>query len=248
MEIKVVIKRRKPGQPSEAETRRQRLQTQTLTAEERYIEELIESRESGHVEPYVRGSPQVARWYAKQLGVIAWIAGSPPADVPNLTIQQQLRPGGSQYGYFTLYSLEQMESRLLQIMKTLRVGRLFICTAASPITTGIHYIRGHGTETTVTNIVWTMNRSGSYVPHVLIVPTRIGDKTFSRVLGHSVQFITDNRIGPGSTIRICQAGTSGPIIDAVLACEDPVLPTPIRTSGRCLKAASKAVHRPAICK
>jgi hypothetical protein len=243
MEIKVVIKRRKPGQPTEAEARRQRLQSDKLSAEERYIEELMESRSNGQSDQHVSGSPQVAKWYARlQFGMIAWIAGEPPKEVPDLTAQQQLRPGGSQYGYFTLYSLEQMESRLQQIMKTLRIGRLFVCAASSPITTGIHYVRGYGVVATVTDIVWTLNRSGDYVPQVLIVPTRIGDKAFNRVTGHSIQFITDNRLGPGSTIRICQAGNSSPVIDTVLSCEDPVLPPPLK------RIKVKAVHRPAICK
>jgi hypothetical protein len=224
MEIKVVIKRRKPGQLSEAETRRQRLQSQTLTPDERYIEELINARDTGQPEHNVGGSPQIGRWYAKQSGIIAWVAGPPPADVPDLTIQQQLR-SGPQHGYFTLYSLEQMESRLQQIMKTLRLNKLFICAANKPPSTGIHYIRGQGTIATVTEIAWTLNRTGSYIPQILIVPTKIGDKTFTRVTGHSIKFISDNRIGPGSVVRICQAGTSQPIIDAVIACEDPVLPT-----------------------
>jgi hypothetical protein len=246
MEIKVVIKRRKPGQPMEAEARRQRLQSDKLSAEERYIDELMESRSNGQADQHVSGSPQVAKWYAKQtvsqFGMVAWIAGEPPREVPDLTAQQQLRPGGPQYGYFTLYSLEHMESRLQQIMKTLKIGQLFICAAASPITTGIKYIRGYGLVAKVTDVVWTLNRSGDYVPQIIIVPTRIGDKAFNRVTGHSIQFITDNRIGPGSTIRICQAGNSSPVIDAVLSSEDPILPPPLKRSK------VKAVHRPAICK
>ncbi len=246
MEIKVVIKRRKPGQMPEAEARRQRLQSDKLSAEERYIEELYESRSAHQSDKYVSGSPQVANWYARQtvlqFGMIIWIAGEPPEAQPGLTAQQQIRPGGPQYGYFTLYSLEQMETRLQQIMKTLKVQRLFICSATAPLTTGIHYIRGYGMVATVTDIVWTMNRKGDYVPQVLIVPVRSGDKAFNRINGHSIHFITDNRLGPGSTIRICQAGSCAPIIDAVLSSEDPVLPPPLK------RLKIKATHRPAICK
>jgi hypothetical protein len=249
MELKVVIKRRKPGAPSEAEARRQRL-AQNLTQEERYIEEMIDARESGNNPYYVSGSPQVAHWYAKQLGMMIWIDGQTSefstgktsefstgktsefstgktSDVGKASEGQiQHQVGKAQHGFFQLYSLEQMEFRLQQIMKTLRLDRLFICQANQPPSSGITYMRGLGTKTTVTSVSWTFNRAGKLIPQVLIQPTRIGNKIFSRVMGHNARFIIENGLGPGAQVRICQVANIQPIIDAVLASEEPALPKP----------------------
>lgn len=207
MELKVVIKRRKPGAPSESEARRQRLQANKLSVEERYIEELIDARESGRVDPFTSGSPQVARWYAKQYGMMLWIAGTVCGEGPiqHLVGRQQL------HGFFQLYSLEQMEARLIQIMKTIKVDRLFICRANQPPSAGIMYMRGYGIQGTVTGVSWALNRAGHLIPHVMV-----GTK---RLLGHNARFILDNGIGVGAQVRF-----SGTTIDVVLASEEPALP------------------------
>ncbi len=186
---------------------------------------MIDARESGNNPYYVSGSPQVARWYAKQLGMMIWIAGkAPECKAPEAQIQHQV--GKQQHGFFQLYSLEQMEVRLQQIMKTLRLDRLFICQANQPHSAGITYMRGLGTNTTVTGVSWTLNRGGNLIPQILIQPTRIGNKTLNRVTGHNARFIMENGIGPGAKVRICEAPNTKPIIDAVLASEEPAMPKP----------------------
>lgn len=222
MDIKVVIRRRKPGTLSESEARSQRL-TQNLTQEERYIEELIDARENGRDDPFTSGSVQVARYYAKQLGIMLWIDGCVPTGEGPI---QHLVGRNQVHGFFQLYSLEQMEARLQQIMKTIKVDQLFVCQANQPPHAGITYMRGYGQKTTVTNITWALNRAGKLIPQVLIQPIKIGGRTFNKVTGHHVRFIATNGIGPGAQVRICQAGQSKPIIDAVLASEEPALPEP----------------------
>ena len=220
MDIKVVIKRRKPGALSEFEERRRRLGLD-LPPEERYIEELFDSRECDCVDPFISGGPQVAQWYATQLGMIMWIDGQPPngkEQIQHLVGRQQL------HGFFQLYSLEQMEFRLQQIMKTIKADRLFICQANRPSYAGIMYMRGYGVQATVKEVSWALNRSSKLIPQVIIQPIRINGRVINRVTGHNAYFIINNGIGPGAQVRVCQTGATKPIIDAVLAKEEPSMP------------------------
>jgi len=67
-------------------------------------------------------------------------------------------------------------------------------------------------ETEVIGIEWSVSKDSFYKPVILIEPVYIGGVTISRCSGFNARFIYDNKIQPGSIVKIHRAGDVIPTI------------------------------------
>ncbi|AYV77039.1 MAG: NAD-dependent DNA ligase [Barrevirus sp.] len=81
---------------------------------------------------------------------------------------------------------------------------------------------------TVKDIEWSVTRLGYIKPVVKIVPTKLVGVTISNVTAHNAKYVVDNKLGPGSVIKIVRSGDVIPYILEVLkpsTSGKPKLPT-----------------------
>jgi DNA ligase (NAD+) len=80
--------------------------------------------------------------------------------------------------------------------------------------------------TTVIDVKWRfMNRYGTLIPVVHVIPTNIIGNTINKATGHNAKFIITNKIGIGSIIEIKSCGDVIPGIVRCIEPRDPILPT-----------------------
>lgn len=72
-----------------------------------------------------------------------------------------------------------------------------------------------GTETKVKDIVWEGSRLGKFTPVVYIEPVDLSGATIRKVTGFNYQFLIDNCVGIGSSIRVVRSGDVIPYITEV---------------------------------
>jgi NAD-dependent DNA ligase len=69
-----------------------------------------------------------------------------------------------------------------------------------------------GVETTVRSIDWNLSKLGIYNPTVNIVPVYIDGKYTEKATGHNYNYLIDNNIYPGASVKIVYAGSVIPYI------------------------------------
>ena len=79
-------------------------------------------------------------------------------------------------------------------------------------------------EATVVDVHWKISKSGFYKPRVEIVPVELFGTTVTFATGFNGKFICDNKIGPGTTIKITKAGSVIPYIVEVVSSTQAALP------------------------
>lgn len=68
----------------------------------------------------------------------------------------------------------------------------------------------------VTDIEWNTGSTGRIIPTVIFEPVKLSGAMLQRATGHNGLFIYDNKIGIGSTIRVCRSGEVIPyVVDCV---------------------------------
>ena len=88
-----------------------------------------------------------------------------------------------------------------------------------------------GVWTTVTDVVWKMNRMGFYIPVVEISPVQIANTVISRVTGYNYRFIDVNNITAGTKVEVIKAGEVIPKINDV---EEKEKKQPLNNPKRCV--------------
>lgn len=86
-------------------------------------------------------------------------------------------------------------------------------------------------ETTVTDVEWTLSKTGYLIPVVKVEPVRLAGTTVSAATGLHAQNISDNWIGPGAKVLIEKANEIIPKILEVTSPGAPILPTTCPSCG-----------------
>ena len=61
-------------------------------------------------------------------------------------------------------------------------------------------------QTTVTEVQWQMGRTGILFPRIMFKPIQLGGATVTYCSGKSADFIEQNKIGPGTIIKVAKSG------------------------------------------
>jgi DNA ligase (NAD+) len=72
-------------------------------------------------------------------------------------------------------------------------------------------------EVSVVDVLWELSMNGLWKPRVQIVPTELDGVTITYVTGHNGRFIYDNKIMPGTVVKIVRAGSVIPQIVGVIS-------------------------------
>ena len=76
----------------------------------------------------------------------------------------------------------------------------------------------------VKDVEWNVSKDGYLKPVILIPSTEINGVFIERVTGNNAKFITENRIGKGSKIRIVRSNDVIPKVEEVLISTEPRMP------------------------
>lgn len=80
-------------------------------------------------------------------------------------------------------------------------------------------------QTTVIDIEWNISKHGYIKPTIILEPIIIGSVKINRVTGNNAQFIVENKIGPGTILKIIRSGDVIPKVMEIIKCTKPLLPT-----------------------
>lgn len=79
----------------------------------------------------------------------------------------------------------------------------------------------------VIDVEWTASKDRRLIPVIVYEPVFLSGGTLNRATGSHANFVIDNKIGPGATIRIRRSGDVIPYVEEVLIPSDtPSLPDP----------------------
>jgi NAD-dependent DNA ligase len=79
-------------------------------------------------------------------------------------------------------------------------------------------------EVIIKEIEWYGTKDSYLVPTVIIEPTELDGVTINRATGHNAKFILDNKLGPGSVVRIIRSGAVIPHITDTIKGTEASLP------------------------
>ncbi len=79
-------------------------------------------------------------------------------------------------------------------------------------------------ESVVLDIEWNASRHGILKPVVIYEPVTLGGTTMQRATGFNAKYIKDNKVGPGSRIKITRSGDVIPYIVGVTEGTEPKYP------------------------
>ncbi len=79
-------------------------------------------------------------------------------------------------------------------------------------------------QTMVRSVEWNASRQGQLKPVVIVDPVETGGITISRATAHNAKFIVENKIGPGTIIRVTRSKDVIPFIVDVVTSTTPSLP------------------------
>lgn len=71
-------------------------------------------------------------------------------------------------------------------------------------------------EATVTDVTWELSRTGKMVPVINIAPIELSGAIVRNVSGFNYKYIMDNKIGPGSVIKVMRSGEVIPYVTDIL--------------------------------
>ena len=71
-------------------------------------------------------------------------------------------------------------------------------------------------ETKVVKVHWEISKNGYFKPRVEVVPVQLFGTTVTYATGFNGRFIVDNKIGPGTTIKITKSGSVIPYIVSIV--------------------------------
>lgn len=74
---------------------------------------------------------------------------------------------------------------------------------------------GDEAQSTVTDVDWTLSRTGKLIPRVWINPVHLSGALISKATGFNAQYIKDNQISKGAVITILRSGEVIPDIQSV---------------------------------
>lgn len=74
---------------------------------------------------------------------------------------------------------------------------------------------GDEAQSTVTDVDWTLSRTGKLIPRVWINPVHLSGAVISKATGFNAQYIKDNQISKGAVITILRSGEVIPDIQSI---------------------------------
>jgi NAD-dependent DNA ligase len=80
-------------------------------------------------------------------------------------------------------------------------------------------------ETTVKDVIWNISKSGYLKPTIQIKPVELFGTTVTFATGFNAKFINDNKIGPGTRIKITKSGSVIPYVTEILEGTTAKMPT-----------------------
>lgn len=154
-----------------------------------------------------------------------------PPHLAELNFEQQLaflKLNGftvAEHGLFTKGSLEQTEAYMSNKLWTSGAQSLIVGSVCRASDKALFYaVKGSGI-TKVRSITWLQDQCANLVPRIDIDPIVIRNRRIAHVSGHNARFIVDEGLGTGAMIRVRYVEGTMPIVDAVLGCTDPDLPS-----------------------
>lgn len=87
-----------------------------------------------------------------------------------------------------------------------------------------HNFDDNAMTTTVTNIIWNLSKNGHYKPTVEFEKITISDVNIQKATGFNGKYIYENKIGPGTIIKVQRSGDVIPYITEVVKSTYPSMP------------------------
>lgn len=88
-----------------------------------------------------------------------------------------------------------------------------------------HNFDDNAMTTTVTNIIWNLSKNGHYKPTVEFEKITINDVNIQKATGFNGKYIYENKIGPGTIIKVQRSGDVIPYITEVVKSTSPSMPS-----------------------
>jgi NAD-dependent DNA ligase len=88
-----------------------------------------------------------------------------------------------------------------------------------------HNFDDNAMTTTVTNVVWNLSKNGHYKPTVEFEKITINDVNIQKATGFNGKYIYENKIGPGTIIKVQRSGDVIPYITEVVKSTSPSMPS-----------------------
>lgn len=73
-----------------------------------------------------------------------------------------------------------------------------------------------GIPTRITDIIWTLGKTGKYNPVLIVDPIKISGSVIKRVTGHNLNYLETKKIGIGSEVEIIKSGQIIPHVCRVI--------------------------------
>lgn len=84
--------------------------------------------------------------------------------------------------------------------------------------------------TKVEKVLWEMSKTGYYVPRIQVDPVELSGATVTYATAFNAQFVMDNGIAPGATVKLTRSGEVIPYIKAMVSRRKAIMP---RTCPEC---------------